>query len=176
MDKAVNSDIIIKHRLGCQVFYILLNLMLFAVGVIYLLYVDEGKPLYKYLVSPAMIIGGGAGIYFIIKKIIRERATNIPAMTITTSSLILTRNKDEYNEIPFEAVDRFKLWHRRRGKNNLPYIIIEYKPSFEQSSSSRFERVKEIECSELNMMPYKIIKRLNERFDAYNAANNNTLN
>ena len=36
--------------------------------------------------------------------------------------------------------------------------------------------MKEFECSELNMMPYKIIKRLNERFDAYNAANNNTLN
>lgn len=173
MNKPIDNktDIIINHRLGCLVINILFALMFIALAVVYYVYVKDGEAIYKYLIVPGMALGGIYAIYYCITKIIRERANKIPAMTITSKSLILTRTKDEYNEIPFEAIDHFEIWHRRRGgRSNSTYIGIKYKPDFDYSTS-KFERVKDIDCSGFNMLGHNILKRLKERLEAYNQAN-----
>ncbi|MBO4870962.1 MAG: hypothetical protein J5565_03135 [Muribaculaceae bacterium] len=160
-------DVVINHNIGCQFIYFLVALALIAFGVIYIIYVRKNN-WHSYLLSPLLILGGGYGAYMLVMSFIKERIHKIPAMVITSKSLILSRKKDEYNEIPFSVVDHFGYRRQRTGRRNTTYYItIQYKEQTD-STNEKFERVDQIDCSGLNIMNYKLLNLLKERLQAYN--------
>lgn len=161
------TDVIINHRMGCQVFWILLCLFMVAGGIIHILFVKDAK-WYHHVFAALFVIGGLYIAYKCVTTIIKERLNKIPAVIVTSKSLILSRNKNEYNEIPFDVVEKFMQKRVRTGRNSHTYyIVINYKPN--DGGSKKFTPVDKIDCGGLNMRHDKLLKLLQERLAAYNA-------
>lgn len=161
------TDVIINHRMGCQVFWILFCIFMIAVGIIYILFVKEAK-WYNHVFAALFIISGFYIAYKCVATIIKERLNKIPALIVTSKSLIVSGNKKEYNEIPFDVVEKFMQQRVRTGHNRYTYyLLINYKP--DDGSSKKFTPVDKIDCGGLNMRHDKLLKLLQERLAAYNA-------
>ncbi len=160
-------DVVINHRMGCQIVYLLVGIIVIAMGIIYLVHLRNGNTWQSWVIPPLLILGAAYAVYRIVMTLVKERVNKIPAMVITGKSIILSRRKDEVNEIPFSVIERFGMYHQHRGKNRTTYITIQYKDT-PASAGERFERVERIDTSGLNMMNYKLHNLLKERLAAYN--------
>ena len=166
IDKS-KCDVVINHRMGCQIVYFLFGLAVIAMGVIYLVYVKGEKTWQTYVIGPLLVFGGAYAAYRTLVTLIKERFNKIPALVITHKSIILSRKKDELNEIPFSVIESFGMYRQRHGKNSTTYITIRYKDT-PADPNEHFERVDQIDTSGLNIMNYKLLNLLKERLAAYN--------
>ena len=166
IDKS-KCDVVINHRLGCQIAYFLLGLFVIAMAVVAFVYGRDGN--WKtYLVIPILFFVGAFFVYQVVMTIVKERVNKVPAMIITHRSIILSRKKDEINEIPFSIIESFGLWRKRHGKSSTTYLTIQYKKDAPVDPNEKFDRVEQIDTGGLNMMNYKLRNLLNERLQAYN--------
>lgn len=167
------ADVVVNHRVGCQVFFLVVCLLMVAAAIIYTITGHDtgenpnGIWFRRYIISPGLAILGLLGLWGICKRFIKERIKGIPALIITQKSLIVSRKSDEYNEIPFSAITGFRRVRVRSGRNNhTTYINIKYNDSAYEGSS-RFELIQDIDCSGLNMRSDKLEKLLQERLRLY---------
>ena len=176
MERIVDNktDVVVNHRVGCLVFFLVICLALVAGAVFYMIVgygTDEktnGIWLRRYVLSPGLMILGLLGFWGICKRFVKERIKGIPALIITQKSLIVSRKGDEYNEIPFSAVKGFRRVRVRSGRNSRStYINIKYNDSAYEGSP-RFELIQDIDCSGLNMRSDKLEALLQERLRNYN--------
>lgn len=162
------TDVQVNHTIGCQIVYILLGLLMAAAACFYLLK-GGGNNWQRYLLAPLLAVFSVFGVYRLIKTMIKERVNKIPALTVTRNSLILSRKKEEFNEIPFDAIEKFWIQRVRTGKNRYTnYLKINYKDDGEGADVKRFELVDRIDCSGLNMRSDKLLALLRERLSKHN--------
>ncbi|MBQ4366738.1 MAG: hypothetical protein II786_01480 [Muribaculaceae bacterium] len=162
------TDVQVNHTIGCQIVYILLGLLMAAAACFYLLK-GGGNNWQRYLLAPLLAVFSVFGVYRLIKTMIKERVNKIPALTVTRNSLILSRKKEEFNEIPFDAIEKFWIQRVRTGKNRYTnYLKINYKDDGEGADGKRFELVDRIDCSGLNMRSDKLLALLRERLSKHN--------
>ena len=176
MEKYVTNegDVVLKHRLGCQIVYILFTLIILAMACVVLFMVKDGKWT-KYLFAGLIAVISVYALFRLSRRIIKERIRNIPTLVITDRSVIVSRKKEEYNEIPFDVIDDFRL-HRRihgsgRDKSTTTYLRIIYKTSDVSTANEKFERMTDIDLTGLNMMSHKLEKLVRERLRLYNERN-----
>ena len=163
-------DVKVNHSVGCQFFYMVIAIIMAIVAAIYIYEVGENK-WYRFLFAPLVLIGSIYGIYYLAYRFIKERIKKIPAYTVTRNSLVVARKNSEYNEIPFDAIEQFKLRRVRTRRNNrITYIDIYYKDDCPENSS-KFEKIDRIDCSGLTMRSDKLLSLLRERLNRYNEKN-----
>lgn len=169
MKDVIDNKALVKvnHTIGCQVIYIIIALLMASCGVIYMIYVDDNN-WYRYLWAPLMIIIALYYVYSMVYKLIKERLHKIPALMITDKSLIVSRKKEEYNEIPFDVIEKFRRDRVRTGRRSFTtYIDIIYKEDAPESNS-KYEKIDRIDCSGLTMRSDKLLKLLRERLSNHN--------
>lgn len=169
MEKYVTNegDIALKHRLGCQVVYILFGVMMLGMACT-LLFINSDDKKINYIYSAIVAVISFTALWYLCRRVIKERIHNIPALTITDRSIIVSRKKSEYNEITFDVIQSFSLHREREEKSSTTYLRISYKAPAE---GEKFKRVNKINLSGLNMMDHKLIKLLQERLKLYNERN-----
>ena len=166
MEKYVTNegDIALKHRLGCQVVYILFGVIMLGMACS-LLFIDSDDKKINYIYSAIVAVISFTALWFLCRRVIKERIHNIPALVITDRSIIVSRKKSEYNEIPFDVIQSFRLHREREEKSSTTYLRINYKAP---ADGEKFKRVNEINLNGLNMMDQKLINLLQERLKLYN--------
>ncbi|MBR5085373.1 MAG: hypothetical protein IKX31_00015 [Muribaculaceae bacterium] len=170
MEKIVDNraDVVINHRVGCQIVYILICLFMIAGGIFYMINNGENIWYRRYIFAPFLVVIGLTALLGLCSKLIKERIKGIPALIVTQNSLIISRKSKEYNEIPFSAISSFRRHRVRRSRNShTTYIEIRYNDSAYEGSS-RFEMVDEIDCTGLNMGSDKLEALLQERLRRHN--------
>lgn len=164
------GDIVLKHRMGCQIVFFILGITMIVIAGIVIFKAKNVKTT-TYIYSALLAVLGVVALYVQSRRLIKERINNIPAMVITDKSLIVSRKKDEYNEIPFDVIEDFHIYRRIHGsgrnKSSTTYLKIIYKEPDENSGTEKFERIREINLTGLNMMNYKLEKQAKERLKLY---------
>ena len=164
-----DTDIKVNHSIGCQVFYFLIGILLFA-SACFSLFVEKDQSWQRYIFAPLIAIGALYVIFRLSYSFIKERIKKIPAFVITRNSLIVSRKNNEYNEIPFAIIESFKRIRKRTGRNShTTYIYINYNDDNEVSN--KFEKIDRIDCSGLNMRDMKLYNLLKERLESWKQRN-----
>ena len=161
------GDVVLKHRLGCQVVYILWGVVMLGLACA-LLFIDSDDKRVNYLYSAIIAVVSILVLWWLCRRVIKERIHNIPALVITDHSIIVSRKNSEYNEIPFDVIQNFRLHRMRHEKNSTTYLQIYYKAPAE---GEKFKRITDIDLDGLNMMNHKLEKLAKERLQLYNERN-----
>ena len=138
------GDIVLKHRMGCQIVFFILGITMIVIAGIVIFKAKNVKTT-TYIYSALLAVLGVVALYVQSRRLIKERINNIPAMVITDKSLIVSRKKDEYNEIPFDVIEDFHIYRRIHGsgrnKSSTTYLKIIYKEPDENSISALVDNI-----------------------------------
>ena len=170
MDNSEYNDIDVKvnHSVGCQLFYIVIGVLMAIIASICIYEVGDGKWYNRFILAPLLLVFSIYAVYQLSYSLIKERINKIPAYIITRNSLIVSRKKNEYNEIPFDVIEQFKRRRvRTRRNSHTTYIDICYKSDVPETST-KFEIIDKIDCSGLTMRSDKLLNLLCERLSKHN--------